>query len=57
MKIEQQQKFQPITITLETAEEADAFLSMVDDCSDSQNVNLAVRSLAQSLANWLSLNL
>ena len=50
MKIEQKPKFQPITITLETAEEAEGFWGIVSG----ENLNSASKKLAIKISNWLT---
>jgi len=54
MKAEQKDTaFMPITITLETREEAEAFLAMVDACSATAALSRKY-PVAQELSNWFS---
>lgn len=51
MKITQEPKFQPITITLETVKEARAFWSILDDVKP---LDTSVNTLRLQLADWFS---
>lgn len=51
MKLKQEQsEFRPITITLETAEEADAMWAMAE-CASSKAVSVVTRELARTISN------
>lgn len=57
MKIEQQPKFQPITITLETAKDAEVFWDMVNKVgSRADCLNLEAKEMATQISNWMSFN-
>ena len=51
MKIEQQPKFQPITITLETEEEAKDFLYLM---STSRSATIAQEKISALIRNFLT---
>ena len=55
MKIEQQPKFQPITITLETATEAEVFWQMVESIGKPGMPCGDARDMAIDLCNWMSM--
>ena len=52
MKIEQQQEFKPITITLETREDANQFWDLLRYGSSKRQG--AVKELGDKLSDWLS---
>lgn len=52
MRIEQQPEFQPITITLETREEAKQFWDLLLHCSTKRQGPL--KALATRLSDWFS---
>jgi hypothetical protein len=54
MKIVQEPKFQPITITLENNEEADLFWQLVIHCSSKRQGKL--KEFADAISNWFSNN-
>ena len=53
MKIEQQKTFKPITITLETETDAQAFWEIVQQFPN-DNENKDARNLATRISNWFS---
>ena len=52
MKIEQHQEFQPITITLETSEDAKLFWDLLLYCKTKRQGPL--KKLANQLSDWFS---
>ena len=50
MKLEQEVKFQPITITLETMEEAEALWAIMECEFETK----AARDLAIEISNWMA---
>lgn len=53
MKIEQEQNFTPITITLESKEDAELFWELIRHCSSYRQGKL--RDFATQISNWFSL--
>jgi len=52
MKLEQKAKFQPITITLETEEDATAFWDLIRFCNSKRPAKL--KELATKISDWFS---
>lgn len=52
MRLNQKEEFKPITITLETAEEAETFLKIIMYCSSKRPDHL--KDMANKISNWFS---